>query len=231
MKKGEGSAINTHSFSKAVTIALVILVLSLAYPNTSAQTTTSFTPASEFRTPAYNGSISFAENGTYSTATLQNDTWTFTDLNINMSQPLETLWFSVKNSDVTIFAYQTNAFGFQGDQLIYSVQGEGQQVVNMGVGAHGSSADWVVFTNGTLPNHGWSVSTDGTVTVTGLTGIIDIVYFGFTNELGSNLPFYEQHSVAIGVAALFVATVAVAVCINVVGRRRPAASQLKESKL
>jgi len=197
----------------------------LSCPNTLAQTSTAFVPADKFDIPANNGAINFAVNGSYSTATFEGSTWTFTNLLINGSEPLQNLEISTENSNVTIFSYHTRILDFPSDQLRYFVQGRGQQIINIGVGLQGeSNVDWVVSSNRSFISNGWTVSHNGTVTLTGLTGNISITYFGFTNQLtNSNLPFYEQHSVAIAVAVLFAVTVAVAITVAV--KRRSSAGE------
>lgn len=199
----------------------MILIFPLACPHALAQTGTAFGPDSKFSVPAYNGVVNFATNGTYSTATFESNTWTFTNLQLNRSQLLEKLEISAKNSNVTVNSYRATNVDFPNCRISLSVQGKGQQMVNMGVGVNGgSNVDWVVSSNGTFLNQGWSVSHNGTVTITGLTGNISIIYFDFTSQLSaSNLPFYEQHSVAIVVAIAVAATVAAAVVVKVVVKR------------
>jgi hypothetical protein len=199
-----------------------------ACPSTFAQPT-AFGPTTKFSVPAYNGTISFAVNGNYSAATFDDNTWMFTNLLLNGSQPLEKLEITSKNSSVIINSYQTITFGFPSDFLNISVQGKGQQVINMGVGAYsGTNVDWVVASNVTFLNSGWSVSHNGTVTLTGLVGNLNIIYFNFTSQLGaSNQSFYEAHSVAIAVAIAVSATVAVAAVLKVEDKRR--ASRVEKS--
>lgn len=203
----------------------VIVILLLTCASALAQESTAFDTNDRFSVPAYNGVISFAVNGTYSSATLEGATWDFTDLQLNRSEPLENLQIAVENSDVTVFSYRTTTTGFPNDRLNFRVQGKGKQVINMGVGLNGGgSVDWVVSSNGTFVNSGWSVSRNGSVTLIGLTGNINVIYYDFTGQLPrSNLPFYEQHSVAIAVAVAVAVTVAAAVAVNVVIKRRSGA--------
>jgi hypothetical protein len=212
-------------------MAIVILMLSWACPSISAQTSTVFGPATKFSVPAYNSVISFAVNGNYSTATFDDDTWIFTNLLLNGSQPLENLEISPKDSNVTINSYQTETFGFPSDRLSISVQGKGQQVINMGIGAYsGIDVDWVVASNVTFLNNGWNVSHNGTVTLTGLTGNLNIIYFNFTSQLGATkLPFYEAHSVAIAVTVAVAATIGAAVVVKVAVRRRTGEGELSKN--
>ncbi len=216
------SGINRKGYASAVAIIVIILTTTLTCPNTLAQTRTAFGHTTKFRVPAYNGVISFASNGTYTSAVFEDNKWVFANLLLNRSQPLGSLVISAEDSNVTVYSHYVTTVYFPNERLTYLAQGKGEQVINMGVGLHGgSNVDWIVSTNGTFVSNGWSVSHNGTVTVTGLTGNISIVYFGFTNQLAkSNQPFYEQHSVAIAVTIAVAVTVGVAVVVKVEVRRR-----------
>ncbi|MCL4430456.1 MAG: hypothetical protein M1167_06860, partial [Chloroflexi bacterium] len=82
---------------------LIVLVFPIFCPDANAQAATTFTPQDKFSIPQLNGSISFAVNGSYSSATLENGTWTFNDLSLNDSQPLGNLKISVENSNLTVW--------------------------------------------------------------------------------------------------------------------------------
>ena len=200
-------------------VALIALV-PLASSNVLGQTSKSYATNARFNLPASNASISFAVNGTYSNATLEGNSWVFTDLSLNQSKPMPYLEISARNSNMTVWYYGLATF-FTADMLNYFAQGAGEQTLNMGIQNAGNKVDWVVFSNGTFETNGWTLTSDGTVTVTGLTGNITVIYFGFTNELGnSKLPFYDQHSVAIAVAITVASTVGVAISVNFVAKRR-----------
>jgi len=195
-------------------------LLLLICPNASAQTSTAFGPSKVFSVPSYNGAINFAVDGTYSNATFQDDAWTFADLSLNQSQPMPYLQISAKDSNVTVWYYGYNVY-FPSDMLVYYTQDNGEQVINMGLPNAGNTVDWVVFSNNTFVTNGWTLSPDGTVTVAGLTGNITVVYFGFTSQMNnSNLPWYEQHSVAIAVAIAVAVTVGAAVAVSVTLKKR-----------
>jgi hypothetical protein len=216
------SDIYRNDFAGGVAVVAILFIFLWTCPSTLAQST-AFGPTTKFSVPVYNGVISFAVNGNYSSATFEDNIWIFTNLLLNGSQPLENFEISCKDSNVTVNSYQTIIFGFPSEFLNISVQGKGQQVINMGIGAYtGTNVDWVVASNVTFLNNGWNVSHNGTVTLTGLTGNLNIIYFDFTNQLGaSNQPFYEAHSVAIAVTVAIIATVAVAVVLKVADKRRP----------
>jgi hypothetical protein len=225
------SGIKRNSFPCVVAVVLIILFLLWAWPNTRAQTSTALEPAAKFSVPAYRGVISFAANGTYSAAVFENNMWVFTNLLLNRSQPLENLEISAEYSNITVDSYRFSNVGFPSDRLSISVQGKGEQVINMGIGAYsGNNVDWVVSSNGTFLNGGWNVSHNGTVTLIGLTGNISIIYFDFTGQLpASNQPFYEAHSVAIAIAVAVAVTVAAAVVLKVRARRNPSEGDLSKN--
>jgi len=217
--------------SAAIAIIVIGSVFSCASPTLKAQTNTAFNPADKFSVPPYNGVISFAANGTYQNAALKNDTWTFTDLQIQGSQSLEYLSFSAQNCNVTIASYHSSIYSLNVAILNYLVQGKGKQIINMGTGSQ-SVAEWSVFYLNRVLSNGdnWRVSQNGTVIVNGLAGNVTILYYGFMGgENTSNLPFYVQHSVAIVSAVAVAVTVVVAVAIKVKTKdnTKPAKTQLK----
>lgn len=207
--------------SAGIALLVFSLVFSCICPCLQAQTSVALTPSDQFSIPTADGEINFAANGSYSKAMLTNDAWTFTDLLLNGSQPLEHLQFSAQNCNVTIMYYRVSTISFSTLRLRYSVEEQGKQVINLGI-SEGNSIDWSVTQNNNLlgKGDGWDIFSNGTIVVTGLTGNITIVYYGFQNFLGtSNLPFYLQHSVAIAVIVGVAATVAIAVVIKVRSKR------------
>ena len=217
--------IDRNKVSTVIAIIVIIFILSLNFPNAQAQTNTSFTPSDKFLVPAFNGSISFAVNGTYSSATFENNTWIFTNLSLKGSQPIENFEISTQNSNVTISSYITTNGTAEGvpDQtarLRYVVEGKGEQILNFGVGS--GELEWTVSFNGHLvaQDEGWNTLHNG-IAVTGATGSISVTrYFYYDyNVPTSNLSsFYQQHSVAIITAMIVAITVVVAVVIKVKNR-------------
>jgi hypothetical protein len=197
------------------------------------QTSVTFSPAEKFDIPAYNGTISFAVNGSYSEATLENGNWTFMDLRLNGSQPLEDFRISTQNSNVTIFSYvSSNNTASQSVRLRYVVEGHGKQILNLGIGSEEGVVEWSITFNGHFigEGEGWNILHDGTVVVTGATSNVSIThydYFGYS--VPSNLPFYQQHSVAIITAMIVATTVIIAIVIKVKNRERLDESELVKS--
>ncbi len=216
--------IKYNKVSAGIAIIVIVLVFPWTCPNTQAQTNITFSPADKFNIPSYNGTISFAVNGTYSEATFENDTWTFTNLHLNGSQPLENFKISTQNSNVTIFSYQTyNTSSFQIVLLRYLIEGQGKQILNLGFVSQGglsASVEWSVIVDNNVfiaEGEGWSISHDGSMVVTGVTGNVSIAHwdFGGNGLSSSNLPFYQQHSVAIVIAMVVAVTIIVAIVIKV----------------
>jgi len=229
--------IKNAKVSARIAIVIVFCIFSLCFTDAHAQTAVAFNPGKQFPVPEYNGSISFALNGTYSTATFEDNTWTFTDLNITHSQLIKNFQISTQNSNVTIRSYAAFNNSFQGLQfqsvrLGYVVNGQGKQILNLGVGPGqiitNPSEQWSVFANNKSlaeGSKGWSISQSGVMTVNGATGNVTITFVNFSNFGGgiqkSNLPFYQQHSVAIAVVIGVTLVVVVAVVVKVRNREKP----------
>ena len=204
---------------------VIVLIFLWTCHNVQAQTDITFDPADKFSIPGYNGTISFAVNGTYSKATFENGNWTFMNLRLNGSLPIENLEFSSQNCNVTIFSYQAfNTTTFNIVLLSYVVEGQGKQILNLGLGSQegglSASAEWnVAFGNRVFADEGdgWNLLPDGTLIVTGASKNVTIVHYVFLDSFrnNSNLPFYQQHSVAIIVAIGVAVTVTIAVVIKV----------------
>ena len=160
-------------------------------PNALAQSSKAFGPDAKFGVPAYNGIVTFGVNGNYSSAEFEGNNWVFTNLRLNGSDPLENFTISARNSNATVYWHYVTTVYFPNERLDYIAEGKGEQMINMDVGTYGgSSVDWVILTNGTFVSNNWSVSHNGTVTVTGLTGNITIIYFGFMSQIRSFQPAF-----------------------------------------
>ena len=204
--------------------AIILLVLPLLCSDASAQDTTTFTRQDKFSIPEFNGSISFALNGSYSSAMLENGTWNFKDLSLNSSQPLGNLKISVENSNMTVWSFRSFLFSSRSAQLRYNVQGIGNQTINLGLNSTQPThpIEWsVTVPSVTVPNtvflaegDHWNLLPDNSVVVSGLTGNVSVTHYGFNIPNTSNLPFYEQHSVIITTLALLAVIVGVALVIH-----------------
>jgi len=221
---------------KAVWAGIPLIILILANPQlcvfSQAQTQTTFTTADKFGNPQYNSIISFALNGSYSVARLENGFWTFKNLKLdsqdlsflglNSTQGLGELRISAQNSNVTIWARISVNYSFPVDLLSYYAEGTGNQTVNLGLNASRSSSDeWSVIVSDNVflpPGQGWSLSPDDSVLVWGRTGNVTIAHFGFNPEY-RNLSFFLQHYVVIFTALLLVAVIFVAVTIRIRTRK------------
>jgi len=221
----------------------LVLIWLLANPPlcalSQAQTQTAFTTADKFSIPQYNSSISFALNGSYSAATLENGFWTFKNLKLdsqnliflglNATQGLGELRISAQNSNVTVWTYISVNYSFPVDLLSYYAEGAGNQTVNLGLNASRSSSDeWSVIVSDSvfLPlGQNWHLLPDDSVLVWGKTGNVTVAHFSFNDEY-RNLSFFMQHYVGIFTALLLVAVIVVAMVIRVRVRKSIKTSQV-----
>jgi len=214
---------------RIVVMSLLVLTLLQFYPTVQAQNTAVFTPTEKFSIPQLNGSISFAFNGTYTSAVLQNDTWIFTDLTFNNSLRLGNLNISVKDSDITIFSFYSDRVSTQFTRygyLRYFADGAGVQTFNLNINTTDSthSGEWGVINPGSVflaEGREWQLLSDNTIIVYNRTGNITISHYGFGIGSDSSLPFYLQHSVGLITLAILVVTVAAASLIQFSLRRKP----------
>ena len=219
---------------------VIILVLAFSYycAPSQAQTSQAFTTTDKFSIPNLDGSISFAVNGSYSAATLNNNSWTFTDLTLNnQSIPgfglsnfhsVGNLTFSTQNSNVTILAYLSINNSFPVSFLSYTVEGKGKQMVNFDLNSTGSSqpAEWSVIVPKNVvlvEGQGWTLLPDNTLIINYVATNVTIAHFGLNLPAKSNLPFYIQHSIAL------ITTVTVAIVVTLAGTIRVITIRRKES--
>jgi hypothetical protein len=185
-----------------------------------------FAPNDIFEIPMNNGSISFAVNGTYEQANLENGVWSFVNLHLANSEHAEKvdLKVSAKNSIIVITSCRIYYGTFAGEKvkgarLTYEVVGEGTQIFDLGLDTE--NGDWSVIRNGEWPgkNHGWSLSPSGIVTVTNAVGRVTLAYYGFpvsfleSRDLASQ-NVWEKHSVFITTVVTVFVTVIIAIAIR-----------------
>jgi len=234
--------ITNSKVSAGIAIIVLVLIFSWICTGIQAQTNISFQPSDKFSIPSYDGVVSFGVNGTYSTATFENDNWTFVNLHLFGSQPIANFQVSAQDSNVTIFSYRAaNNTSFQSVRLRYAVEGKGQQIFNLNLGPEqgglSSSLEWSVTVNSNVflaQGEGWTVSHNGTLVINGVTGNVSIVHYRFSgsfgnNFQGSNLTFYQQHSVGIALAVVVVIVIVVAFVIKVRNRELTKKSALVEN--
>lgn len=208
-----------------IPIILILFISSYIYPGIQAQSNTSFSSANQFLIPSYNGAISFAANGSYSKAALENEVWTFENLNIHGSTPLQNFSVSSQNSNVTIFSFFSSNNATTTLRFRYSVEGSGKQIFNFGLQGHVQNAvDWTIVKTVNrkniflTPGPDFTISSNGTIVVNGATGNYTIDHFNFNNNnnlFNSKLPFYEQHSIAIVTSIVVAIVVVLAVVVAV----------------
>ena len=208
-----------------------MFTLLLAIPqfplSVNAQAETNFTAKDRFNIPQTNGTLSFALNGSYTSAILENDTWSFknlrlnsqnlTFLGLNATQGLDEFRFSTQNSNVTVWTCFSVNYTLPVVLISYYAEGVGNQTVNLGVNtSQPSSSEWSVIVSDSvfLPEgDNWRLLPDGSVLVWGRPGNVTVAHFGFTGEY-KNLSFFLQHYVGIFTAVFLTTVIAVSLLIR-----------------
>jgi hypothetical protein len=208
-----------------VCLALIALTVSTC-TTVSAQTTTAFTAATPFSITAYNATVFFVQDGAYTQAVLENDTWVFKGLCFADTVSIDS--FNVSAHDCNVTLYFSGIFrGYLRAQdsglLQYNVTGAGDQGFNFGLSpnfaANPKYRDLMVrfssefFTNSSevaRMGEGWQLAPDGTVTVTGAVTGASIFYVDYSNMYNDTTqPFYVQHAVTLAAVGAMLAVVAV----------------------
>jgi hypothetical protein len=214
-----------HSAMAQLAAVLVFTTVLSLLPITGAQQATTFSTTNHFDIPNLNGSIRFAYNGSYTNATLENNTWRFVGLSINGSQPQGTFTISVSDSNLTIYSFfaSQSAANFPRKSVRYYAEGEGQQVFDIGVnGTTDVSEWWVTLPGGVFLAEGkdWQLLSNNTIKVSGQTGNVSVVHYQYGLNRVRDLPFLEGHSVALLTVVVVAVIMTAAVLISVNRRRR-----------
>jgi hypothetical protein len=125
---------------------------------------------------------------------------------------------------MTILFYRSYNLLGRSATVRYYAQGVGTQTVNLGLNVTKPTqpVEWIISPKtGVFLAEGdnWKLLHDNSVIVIGLTGNVTVSHFGFFVPTDSNLPFYQQHSIAIITTIVLSALVAITAVIRVKGRR------------
>jgi len=207
---------------KAIFIIITLIVLFSTFLSyiVYGQSEIAFKTTDSFEIPNTNGSINFAVNGTCEKANLENNKWNFISLKLNNNQNEEKLNFKVsaKECNVTITSYRIYNRTIGQDtvkraRLSYDLAGAGIQSFDFGIDPE--RGEWDVRFNGVYvaENRGWSLSSDGILTVTGATGNIILSFYGIPDS-NFNQSFFNQHSVVILVTFITVIIITFSIAIK-----------------
>lgn len=168
------------------------------------QSEITFTAADKFEIPSNNSSVRFTNNGTYEMTSLENRVWSFENLRFFNYQGMEKLNLKVSatDCDVTISYYLVYNGTFGGEnvkraRLSYTVSGPGTQIFNFGLDPSMGNLDVRLNGEWVGRNHGWTVSPDGTLNITGATANVTLLYYGYPDSFGNSPNFFDEHSVVI----------------------------------
>ncbi len=188
----------------------------------TAQSAVAFTSETEFKMADGGYSIRFAQNGTYAAAAYENDSWVFSDLQLNGSPTVEYFRVSTRGGNMTVKSFLGIVTDEHSGALNYDVSGRGVQAVNFGLSeafAKNPNSHYVVvrldpnqYPDFHPEGDGWYFSEDGTITVTNATTDTYIFYRDYSDALiDQSLPFYQTHTVTI--TALSLAAAVAVICV------------------
>ena len=214
-----------------IAFALITLFLSCSSLFAHGQSEIAFTPTNRFDIPVNNSSISFAVNGTYEQAYLENGFWNFVNLRLASTQRIGTINLNVsaQNSNIKIINCQVYNSTFADSRVVnarlrYAADGYGKQIFNLGLSS--DKGDWAVIVNGEYigKNRGWSLTPDGTLTVMNTDENVTLTYYGFPtsyieSENGSAQSFLNEHSVFVAAIILVAIILIIATTINLNNRK------------
>jgi len=206
----------------AIGVLFIILFFQLPFFNVLAQNEITFYPNDNFDIPENNSTLSFSSGGSYEMASLDNGVWNFVNFQLNDGFNLETFSVSATDSNVTILAIQV----FDDDLgafLTYTVVGVGEQTFNFGVDAIGG--DWSVTFDDVFiaETSGWHLLPDNTLSITGATSNVTLLYFVFPDFAGddSDKSFFDQHLVSISITVIVLIVLVMAITVRYVNQKIP----------
>ena len=190
-----------------------------------AQNTTAFALYTPFVIPERNVTIYFGANGTYTDAQLTNNSWVFRNLQLTNSPLVPFLCVSTENCNVTISSFAGIITTQNSGAIHYNVTGAGTQTFNFGLNpafAQNPKSHLITvrFNQSQYPDYhpegdGWTLSTDGTITVTHAVNDTYIFYRDFSSQLPDEpLPFYQNHLVLVVALASVAAIVLVGAVVR-----------------
>jgi hypothetical protein len=215
-----------------MTLLIAVLIFSNIFHTAQAQTATVFTSTDMFSIPTQNSTIAFALNGSYSSATLENGTWTFRDLtfddpklpyfDLTGIKSVGDLKISASDCNITVWIYLNVYYSYPIVLVSYFSQGTGTQTVNLGLNntRPTSSSEWsvVVADNVFLAEgDGWRLLPDDSLVITpSAARNITVMHFDFNDpEVQKYLPFWMKHIILLLTGVVLSVTVAAAVLIKV----------------
>jgi uncharacterized integral membrane protein len=216
--------------ASVIALILAIILSSFGY-RAQAQATKTFTPADRFTIPTQTGAISFALNGSYTAATLEDGTWVFRDLtfdepkipyfDLSGIRSIGDLNISARDCNVTVWIYLNANYTYPITMISYYADG-GSQTINLGLDNVRStdSSEWSVIVGDNVflaEGSGWTLLPDDSVVINpSSAGNVTVMHFDFNDpSVQQSLPFYMQHSILLLAGLVLAVTVAAAVLIRV----------------
>lgn len=226
MDKENGQKKKFSVLTRISTFVIIIqLVSCYGVLGVNAQPEIAFTTADVFEIPSNNSYIHFATNGTYGSAVLERDTWTFENLYFSSLFGPEKLNVTVSATDcnVTINPYLIFNRTSRGENVkwvifTYTVLGQGTQVFNLGIDPNEGQLDAILDGEFIGLNHGWTRASDGSLTITAAATNVTLWFYGYPESYIEKGDFFEEHSVV--VSSTFSVAIIVALAIVITRKKK-----------
>jgi len=209
-----------HSTITLFVVCLILQLLVCSAMSVNAQSEVPFSSENLFEIPSKNSSISFATNGTYQAATLEDGVWSFQNLHIANSRATDklNLTISATDCDLTIYPYVKTPYSYgvallEWTILRYSISGHGTQAINLGLPLDNGQLDVILDDNYAPKNQDWTKAEDGTVTITGSHSNVTLWYFK-NPEPSETDTVVTEHNILLGSAGFLAVIVCLAFIIN-----------------
>ena len=205
--RGHKSGIHFFSVRKKFILAFVLVQLvPIFFTPAVCQAQTAFNADDVFEIPSNNCSVRFTSDGTYSNAFLEDNTWFFEDLFFDpdiFSEQKLNISVSGTGCDITIRPFFIFSRSSQEDEVMrlffrYSVEGHGTQSFNLGFDSQQGQIEAILDGEWIGLNHGWTRSSDGTVTVTAPVENVTISFYGFPQSYLEEPDLLDDHYIVIG---------------------------------
>ena len=173
-----------------------------------------------FEIPEKDFSFRFALNGSCQSAILDDGYWVFEDLQFESFGEEGDLFLKVRGEDCEIVVNSYYTYNRTYDEetvkrarLSYRTFGGGVQEFNLGLDPKLGLLDVRLNREWVGRNNGWTLSSDGTFSVTGATANVTLLYYGFPESFAYSSDFVTEHSVLV-VTSVFLGIIVVLVIGN-----------------
>ena len=210
-----------HYTKKSLSLLITVQLAFFFISDINAQSEYLLSEDDVFEIPDNNFSFHFSSNGTFESAGLINGFWVFEKLELFNSRNDNKLFLKVSGQDCSIIieSYYVYNRTFEGENMKravfrYTTSVFGTQTFNLGLDPKMGSFDARLNREWVGLNHGWTVSSNGTYSITKATENVSLLYYGYPESFANNQDFFGNHYVLIYSSIIFSITLIFAVLVK-----------------